>query len=419
MRPKSNGIVHHRHEEVGGRHQRLLVVQPPDRGVVAGLGPDQQVGKRRRAACRRGSRPARRARSCSRSRRRGPARSAAARHAALRQRCRLHGDGLLGLRLPAPIAEAARDDHVATSIEVIAAADPETLAAFDAVIDVRSPAEFAEDHVPGAINLPVLSDAERAEVGDDLRAGVRLPGQPHRRGAGRPQHRPPPGDRAGRQGRRVPARWSIAGAAASARGAMATILSQVGWRTALLAGGYRTYRRLGAGAALRRDAAAAAGAAGRPHRLGQDRDPGAAGRARRADRSTWRRWRNIAARCSAAWPASRSQARRCSSRGCWPRWTRLDPARPVVVEAESSKVGERMVPPVLWQAMPAAPRIALAAPLAERARVSGTANTPISSPTVPCSTPRWPACRSTRPQGAGSAGARSPTPATSRRSPPS
>jgi len=36
---------------------------------------------------------------------------------------------------------------------------------FDEIIDVRSPAEFAEDHLPGAINLPVLSDEERAEVG--------------------------------------------------------------------------------------------------------------------------------------------------------------------------------------------------------------------------------------------------------------
>ncbi|MGC6484943.1 MAG: rhodanese-like domain-containing protein, partial [Candidatus Puniceispirillales bacterium] len=36
---------------------------------------------------------------------------------------------------------------------------------FDTVIDVRSPAEFADDHIPGAINCPVLSDVERAEVG--------------------------------------------------------------------------------------------------------------------------------------------------------------------------------------------------------------------------------------------------------------
>ena len=36
---------------------------------------------------------------------------------------------------------------------------------FDTVIDVRSPAEFAEDHIPGAINLPVPDDALRARVG--------------------------------------------------------------------------------------------------------------------------------------------------------------------------------------------------------------------------------------------------------------
>jgi tRNA 2-selenouridine synthase len=36
---------------------------------------------------------------------------------------------------------------------------------FDEIIDVRSPAEFAEDHIPGAINCPVLNDAERARVG--------------------------------------------------------------------------------------------------------------------------------------------------------------------------------------------------------------------------------------------------------------
>jgi tRNA 2-selenouridine synthase len=39
------------------------------------------------------------------------------------------------------------------------------LANFDEIIDVRSPAEFAEDHIPGAINCPVLDDAQRIEVG--------------------------------------------------------------------------------------------------------------------------------------------------------------------------------------------------------------------------------------------------------------
>jgi len=33
------------------------------------------------------------------------------------------------------------------------------------VVDVRSPAEFADGHMPGAVNLPLLGDAERAAVG--------------------------------------------------------------------------------------------------------------------------------------------------------------------------------------------------------------------------------------------------------------
>ena len=36
---------------------------------------------------------------------------------------------------------------------------------FDQIIDVRSPAEFVLDHIPGAINCPVLDDDERIRVG--------------------------------------------------------------------------------------------------------------------------------------------------------------------------------------------------------------------------------------------------------------
>lgn len=36
---------------------------------------------------------------------------------------------------------------------------------YDLIIDARSPHEFDEDHIPGAVNLPVVNDAEFAEVG--------------------------------------------------------------------------------------------------------------------------------------------------------------------------------------------------------------------------------------------------------------
>jgi tRNA 2-selenouridine synthase len=41
----------------------------------------------------------------------------------------------------------------------------EDIEGFDTVIDVRSPSEYALDHIPGAINCPVLDDAERQLVG--------------------------------------------------------------------------------------------------------------------------------------------------------------------------------------------------------------------------------------------------------------
>lgn len=39
------------------------------------------------------------------------------------------------------------------------------LSGYPEILDVRTPAEFADDHIPGAINLPVLSDEERVRVG--------------------------------------------------------------------------------------------------------------------------------------------------------------------------------------------------------------------------------------------------------------
>lgn len=51
---------------------------------------------------------------------------------------------------------------------------PESLAIPDSVyVDVRSPEEFGEDHVPGSVNLPLFDDRERKEVGTLYRAAGR------------------------------------------------------------------------------------------------------------------------------------------------------------------------------------------------------------------------------------------------------
>jgi tRNA 2-selenouridine synthase len=57
--------------------------------------------------------------------------------------------------------------HVSLNISIVKSwlATVAQLAEFDAIIDVRSPAEFADDHLPGAINCPVLDNEERIRVG--------------------------------------------------------------------------------------------------------------------------------------------------------------------------------------------------------------------------------------------------------------
>jgi tRNA 2-selenouridine synthase len=42
-------------------------------------------------------------------------------------------------------------------------------------VDVRTPAEFAQGHIPGAVNLPLLRDEERAEVGTLYVQSGRMP----------------------------------------------------------------------------------------------------------------------------------------------------------------------------------------------------------------------------------------------------
>ena len=113
---------------------------------------------------------------------------------------------------------------------------------FDAVIDARTPSEYALDHIPGAVSAPVLDDAQRAEVGtlykqvspfEAKKLGAALIAQNvahhiERMFRGK--------DKAWR-----PLVYCWRGGKRS--GAMAHILREVGWDASTLAGGYRAYRR--------------------------------------------------------------------------------------------------------------------------------------------------------------------------------
>ena len=126
-----------------------------------------------------------------------------------------------------------------------AVATPLTLAQlreFDAVLDARSPAEFGDDHLPGAVNVPVLDDAERARVGtiykqqsafEAKRAGAPLVARNIARHvetlfAERP-----------RTWRPLVYCWRGGGRS----GSLVHVLRQVGWDAQRLEGGYKAFRR--------------------------------------------------------------------------------------------------------------------------------------------------------------------------------
>ena len=252
-----------------------------------------------------------------------------------------------------------------SGIEILQTADRASLAAFDAIIDVRTPAEFALDHAPGAINLPVLSNEERAEVGtiyvQESRFKARRIGAAY---IAANVARYLQTALADKPGGFQPLIYCWRGGQRS--NAMATILSQVGWRTTVLAGGYKTWRRHVT--ARLYDA---------PLDLKVVLLDGGTGSGKTEV------LRRLAARGQQVIDLEALAAHRGSLFGALfgrPQPSQkmfesrllgaldaLDPTRPVIVEAESSKVGERMVPPALWEAMAAAPRIEITAPAELRA----------------------------------------------------
>jgi tRNA 2-selenouridine synthase len=237
-------------------------------------------------------------------------------------------------------------------------------ARYDTVIDCRSPAEYAEDHIPGAISAPVLDDAERATVGtmyrqlspfDAKRLGASLVAKNVAHHvqtlfASKP-----------REWRPLVYCWR----GGKRSGAMAHILREIGWDARTLEGGYRSYRRwvvaqletvpekldfrvihgpTGSGKSRLLGALRKAGAqvldleelaAHRGSVLGNLPD-------RPQPTQKWFESQLLAALCG------------------------LDPARPVFVEGESKKIGQLQVPEALIARMRASPCVRLEAPLEVR-----------------------------------------------------
>ena len=115
------------------------------------------------------------------------------------------------------------------------------LAAYPDRIDVRSPGEFAADHIPAATNHPVLDDAERARIGTLYMAS---PFEARKRGAAVVARNIAAmletafAERA-REWRPLVYCWR----GGQRSRALTQVLNEVGWRAVQLEGGYRAYRR--------------------------------------------------------------------------------------------------------------------------------------------------------------------------------
>jgi tRNA 2-selenouridine synthase len=235
---------------------------------------------------------------------------------------------------------------------------------FDTLIDARTPSEYALDHIPGAVNAPVLDDAQRAQVGTLYKQvspfeAKKLGGALVARNVGR--HIETLFGANDKHWKPLVYCWR----GGKRSGAMAHILREVGWDAQTLPGGYRAYRRWVVEELLRLPEKFSFVVVHGPTGSGKSRLLAALERAGAqvldlealaAHRGSVLGGLPQRAQPSQKWFESQLLARLAA----------LDPARPVMVEGESKKIGEVQVPEALMARMRASPCVVLDTPLETR-----------------------------------------------------
>lgn len=235
---------------------------------------------------------------------------------------------------------------------------------FDCIIDVRTPLEFAEDHIPGAINAPVLSNEERVLIGtmykqvspfEATRLGAALVAKNiahHLQTifADKPQNW-------------RPLIYCWRGGKRS--GSMTAWFNLIGWKARQLEGGYKAYRQQ-----------VLLELASLPSRFTFRVLCGMTG-------SGKTRLLQALAQCGeqvldleelakhrgsllGALPGVAQPSQKGFDSLLWQAFKQLDPARPVYVEAESKKIGLLQLPDALMQALAQADCIRVDASLEDR-----------------------------------------------------
>jgi len=242
----------------------------------------------------------------------------------------------------------------------------EQLDGYDAIIDVRSPAEYAEDHIPGAISAPVLNNQERAEVGtlyaqspfEAKKLGAALISRNIARHLETLFHDHP------RTWRPLVYCWR----GGQRSGAMAHILAQVGWNVSRLKGGYKAYRRhvIAELATLPEQftyrVVCGATGSGKSRLLSALHESGA----QVLDLELLAKHRGS---LLGNLPDEPQPAQKMFDSLVWEALHGFDPGRPIHVEAESKKIGSIAVPDALLDAMRRSSCILIDAPVAARVQL--------------------------------------------------
>ncbi|AXK39820.1 tRNA 2-selenouridine(34) synthase MnmH [Crenobacter cavernae] len=240
------------------------------------------------------------------------------------------------------------------------------IARFDEVIDVRSPAEYAEDHIPGALSCPVFSDDERARVGtlykqvspfEARKVGAAIVARNIAHHLDTVLH-----DR--------PKNWKpliYCWRGGQRSGAMVTILSQIGWSAHQLEGGYKAYRRDVLDTLAELPARYAFRVICGPTGSGKSRflDALAASGHQVLDLEGLARHRGSVL---GKLPGEAQPAQKGFDSLLLAALKTLDPARPVYIESESKKIGCVSLPDSLYAAMHSADCLLVDVPLTERVR---------------------------------------------------
>jgi tRNA 2-selenouridine synthase len=229
------------------------------------------------------------------------------------------------------------------------AVDDAMAAQFDALIDTRSPAEYAEDHVPGAISAPVLDDAERAAIGTLYKQVS--PFDAKKRGAALvarniAAHVETLFADKPRSWRPLVYCWR----GGKRSGAMAHVLREIGFEAHTLEGGYRAYRRYVVSQLQEI-----------PSRIEFRviHGPTGSGKSRLLTALEHRSAQVLDLEALAAHrgsvlgnlPGRAQPSQKCFESGLLAALRALDPAKPVFVEGESRKIGQLQVPALLIERM--------------------------------------------------------------------